>query len=155
MTVSVQLGRTCWCLRWRNCRIAPSPLESTMKQRNIAQTQSRLGAPDLEAILALARGRTLARAGERLGVDASTVFRSLKRVERKLGQRLFERGRGGYLPTELATQLAGHAEEMEAALESARSSIEKAPTQVSGAVRISTTDVLLHGLIAPALARLR
>jgi DNA-binding transcriptional LysR family regulator len=126
-----------------------------MKQRTIAPTQSRLSAPDLEAILALARGRTLARAGERLGVDASTVFRSLKRVERKLGQRLFERGRGGYLPTELATQLAGHAEEMEVALESARSSIEKAPTQVSGAVRISTTDVLLHGLIAPALATLR
>ncbi len=99
--------------------------------------------------------RTLARAGERLGVDASTVFRSLKRVERKLGQRLFERGRGGYLPDELATQLAGHAEEMEVALESARSSIEKVPSQVSGAVRISTTDVLLHGLIAPALATLR
>jgi len=126
-----------------------------MKQRTIAPTQSILNAPDLEAILALARGATLARAGERLGVDASTVFRSLKRVERKLGRRLFERGRAGYLPTELATQLAGHAEEMEVALESARSSIETAPTQVSGAVRISTTDVLLHGLIAPALATLR
>ncbi len=126
-----------------------------MKQRSIALTQSRLNASDLETILALARGTTLARAGERLGVDASTVFRSLKRVERKLGQHLFERGRGGYLPGELATQLAAHAEEMEVALESARSSIEKVPSQVSGAVRISTTDVLLHGLIAPALATLR
>ena len=99
-----------------------------MTQRQIAYTQYRLGASDLEMLLALTRGRTLAVAGERLRVDASTVFRSLQRLERNLGQRLFERTRGGYAPTELATQLAGHAEEMEVVLESARYLIESAPT---------------------------
>jgi DNA-binding transcriptional LysR family regulator len=93
--------------------------------------------------------------GERLGVDASTVFRSLQRLERNLGQRLFERTRSGYLPTELAAELAGHAEEMEVALESARSSIASAPSQVAGSVRITTTDALLHGLVAPALLALK
>lgn len=126
-----------------------------MKQRPIARTQSRIGASDLEVILALTRGTTLARAGERLGVDASTVFRSLQRLERNLGQRLFERTRSGYLPTELATLLAGHAEEMEVAVESARSSLASAPTQVSGPVRITTTDTVLHGLVAPALLDLQ
>jgi DNA-binding transcriptional LysR family regulator len=88
-------------------------------------------------------------------VDASTVFRSLQRLERNLGQRLFERTRAGYVPTELAAQLAGHAEEMEVALESARSSIASAPSQVSGSVRITTTDALLHGLVAPTLVALK
>lgn len=126
-----------------------------MKQTFIAQTQYRLAPADLEVVLALTRGTTLAVAGERLGVDASTVFRSLRRLERNLGQSLFERSRAGYLPNELATQLAAHAEEMEVTLESARSTIEQAPARVSGSVRITTTDTILHGLVAPALLALK
>lgn len=126
-----------------------------MKQSTIAQTQDRIAAADLEVVLALIRGTTLAGAGERLGVDASTVFRGLQRLERKLGLPLFERTRSGYLPNELATQLAAHAEEMEVALESARSSIERVPAQVAGTVRITTTDTVLHGLVAPALLALK
>jgi DNA-binding transcriptional LysR family regulator len=121
----------------------------------IANTQYRISPGDLETTLALMRGGTLAAAGERLGVDASTVFRSLQRVERGLGRALFERTRSGYLATELATALAEHAEQMEAALEAARSSVVTAPTQVSGTVRITTTDTILHGLVAPALRTLQ
>src|SRR5687767_11037316 len=110
---------------------------------------------DLELALALVRGGTLARAGERLGVDASTVFRGLQRVERGLGRTLFERTRTGYVAGELATQLAEHAERMEVAVEAARSTVEAAPSMVSGSVRITTTDTLLHGLVAPVLPSLR
>jgi DNA-binding transcriptional LysR family regulator len=117
----------------------------------IAKTQYRMTPGDLEVTLALVRGGTLAAAGERLGIDASTVFRSLQRIERGLGRALFERTRSGYLANELATELAEHAERMEAALEAARSSAEAAPAQVSGTVRITTTDTVLHGLVAPAL----
>jgi DNA-binding transcriptional LysR family regulator len=120
----------------------------------IARTQYQMTAGDLEVTLALARGGTLATAGERLGIDASTVFRSLQRIERGLGRALFERTRSGYLATELATKLAEHAERMEAALEAARSSAEAAPAQVSGTVRVTTTDTVLHGLVAPALRSL-
>jgi len=105
--------------------------------------------------LALVRGRTLAGAGERLGVDASTVFRTLQRIERGVGRPLFERSRSGYLATELATELAAHAEQVEAALEAARSSVDSAPSSISGTVRITTTDTILHGLVAPALRGLR
>jgi DNA-binding transcriptional LysR family regulator len=121
----------------------------------IARTQYRMSSGDLEVTLALARGGTLAAAGERLGVDASTVFRSLQRIERGLGRPLFERTRSGYHPTEMATELAEHAERLEATLEAARSSVESAPSQISGTVRITTTDTVLHGLVAPALAGLR
>lgn len=135
--------------------IAHSHWKYVIRQSHIALMQYRLSAADLEVVLALSRGATLAGAGERLGVDASTVFRNLQRLERKLGQRLFERSRSGYLPTEKAVLLATHAEEMEVALESARSELESSPSQVSGTVRITTTDTILHGLVAPALAALK
>lgn len=121
----------------------------------IAKMQYRMSPGDLEVTLALVRGATLATAGERLGVDASTVFRSLQRIERGLGRALFERTRSGYVATELASELAEHAERMEAALEAARSSAEVAPAQISGTVRITTTDTVLHGLVAPALRSLQ
>jgi len=119
-----------------------------------AKTQYKLSAPDLEVVLALVRGGTLADAGERLGVDASTVFRAIQRIERGLSQNLFERSRSGYLPGELAQALAAHAEQLEVQLESARSVVQMRPDQVSGSVRITTTDTLLHGLVAPALKAL-
>ncbi|HEX3140605.1 MAG TPA: LysR family transcriptional regulator [Rhizobacter sp.] len=121
----------------------------------IAASQYKMSPADLETTLALVRGGTLAAAGERLGVDASTVFRSLQRIERGLGRALFERTRSGYLAMELATQLAEHAERMEATLEEARTCVEAAPAQISGTVRITTTDTILHGLIAPALCSLQ
>ncbi len=120
-----------------------------------ASTQYKLGAADLETVLALVRSGTLAAAGERLGVDASTVFRSLQRIERGLGQALFARSRAGYQASELAQSLAEHGEHLEVALESARSAAQLRPDEVSGTVRITTTDTILHGLVAPALKDLR
>ena len=120
-----------------------------------AQAQYKLSALDVEVVLALARTGTLAQAGERLAVDASTVFRSLQRIEKGLGQRLFERSRTGYQPQELAQVLATHGEQLEAQLESARSAAQASPEQVSGSVRITTTDTVLHGLLAPALKLLQ
>jgi DNA-binding transcriptional LysR family regulator len=135
--------------------IALAKPEYATRQTMIARTQYQMTPGDLELTLTLVRGGTLARAGERLGVDASTVFRALQRIERGLGRLLFERTRLGYLATELATELAEHAERMEATLEAARSTVASAPSQVSGTVRITTTDTVLHGLVAPALQGLR
>lgn len=120
-----------------------------------ARTQYQIGAADLDVVLAMVRSGTLAAAGERLGVDASTVFRALQRIERGLGLALFERSRSGYLANELAQALAEQAEQVEAALEAARSAAQQRPDRVAGTVRITTTDTILHGLVAPALKPLR
>lgn len=116
--------------------------------------QYELAPADLALVLALHRAGTLAAAGERLGVNASTVFRMLQRLERGLSQPLFERGRRGYQALALARTLATQAEQVEAALETARAAAQAQPGQAAGTVRLTTTDTLLHGLLAPALAAL-
>jgi DNA-binding transcriptional LysR family regulator len=120
----------------------------------IARPQYQLTAADLELLLALARGGTLAQAAQRLAADASTVFRGLQRIEKSLGLRLFERGRQGYLPTEPLLEIAGHAERIEAELEAARAAALGADAPVSGRVRLSTTDSVLRGLVLPVLPAL-
>jgi DNA-binding transcriptional LysR family regulator len=120
-----------------------------------AKLQYKISAPDLETILALTRTGKLADAGERLQIDASTVFRALQKIEKGLGQQLFERSRTGYKPLELAQELATRAENMEFELESARSVAQIDPEKVAGSVRITSTDTVLHGLIGPLLQRLK
>ncbi|TFW17409.1 LysR family transcriptional regulator [Massilia arenosa] len=123
-----------------------------MKQ-DIAPLPMNLGPADLELVLALARGRTLAGAAERLRVDTSTVFRGIKRIERNLGERLFERGRNGYLPTDLGADLAAHAERIETALQQARERAFRSAPEPSGTLRVTTTDTILHSLLLPLLKR--
>ena len=100
--------------------------ESAPGKTQIARTQYELTASDLQVVLSLARGGTLAGAAERSGSDPSTVFRALQRLERALGQRLFERTRSGYLPTEAAAEISVHAERIEAELEAARAAASTA-----------------------------
>ena len=116
-----------------------------------ASVQSKIGAPELAVLLALVRSGTLAGAGALLGVDGSTAFRTVQRAEKVLGQRLFERSRAGYRPTELGLRLAQHAEAIEAELDAARSAAQSQVGTVSGTVRLSTTDTILNGLVLTAL----
>src|SRR3569832_1328052 len=115
-----------------------------MKHSLIADSQYRLEAPDLQVVLALARGGTLAAAADRLAADVSTVFRSVQRIEKNLGQRLFERTRGEYVPTDAAQALCAHAERIESELEEARAAVLATAQEVSGRVRLSTVDTVLR-----------
>jgi len=117
-----------------------------------AKLQSKLGPQELEIILALQRGRTLAGAAERLKVDSSTVFRAIKRIEQDVGELLFDRSRRGYTATELGRVLASHAERIETQLEEAREAALHQATEPSGLLRITLTDTLLHTVLLPVLA---
>lgn len=121
---------------------------------NAAVQARSLEADELRLVLVLTRAPTLADAALRLGVDASTVFRSLHKVEKRLGRRLFERDRRGYRAGELALQLAAHAERIECELEAAAAHLSSADDGVSGLVRVTTTDALLYGLMMPVLDEL-
>jgi DNA-binding transcriptional LysR family regulator len=119
-----------------------------------ASTQYQLSAADLEVLLALVRGGNLAEAGKRLGADTSTVFRSIQRIEKQLGQSLFVRSRKGYFATDLALQVVAHAEKIEVELEAARSLSLGTQNEVSGLVRLTTVDSILYNVLMPHLSAL-
>lgn len=122
-------------------------------QKMNAPLQYRLDHADLALVLALVRGGSLARAAELLRVDVSTVFRAIRRLEKNLGKALFDKSRSGYLANQTARRLAQQAELAEQALEAARIGLELEREVLSGTVRMTCSDAVLHGLLLPALAR--
>jgi DNA-binding transcriptional LysR family regulator len=106
--------------------------------------QYQINHADLSLVLALERGRSLAKAAELLKVDVSTVFRSIRRLESALGTALFVKSRKGYLPTDTAQALAEQAERAEQALDAARIALTSGEQVVSGTVRLTCTEAVLH-----------
>ncbi len=113
--------------------------------------QSKMKAADLEFLLALTRGRTLATAADELNIDPSTVFRALKKLEKHLGERLFDRTRNGYIPTDLGRRLITHAESIETVLHEANSVLAQDSNQPTGKIRITTADAILQAVVFPIL----
>lgn len=110
---------------------------------------------DVRLFLALFRERNLARAGKRLGVDASTTSRRLVALERELGTRLFDRTREGLRATAAAERLAAPAERMEAAalvFAGDASGFERA---IEGRVRLSAPPGIAEVFLADAIPALR
>ena len=72
----------------------------------------------LRYFLALARDKTLTRAGHSLQVSHSTVFRKIKAMEDELGVTLFENTSTGYSLTEAGLNLLEETEEVGEVIES-------------------------------------
>lgn len=106
---------------------------------------------DLRVVLALARGRTLEAAALRLGADPSTVFRRARAVEKRMGVKLFERSRKGYLPTESGEAAAHVAERVESEVLGLEAQIGCGDAAPAGALRVTTTDTIQNDLLMPRL----
>jgi len=108
---------------------------------------------DLRYFAAVARGGSISAAARELGVNHSTVLRRLGSLEHALAVRLFDRLPGGYALTtagnELHERLAGVDEQLDAA----QRGLAGRDTAITGTIRVTTTDTLLHGLLMPVLAR--
>ncbi|WP_146658637.1 LysR family transcriptional regulator [Enhygromyxa salina] len=115
----------------------------------------RLNWDDLEVLLALARAGTLTGAGQRLGVNTTTVGRRLDGLEAALGVHLFDRSPSGVAATELARGLVPIAEAMERSVADALRLVEGRETEAEGLVRVSAPPGIANWFIAPAIARLR
>ncbi|WP_194726760.1 LysR family transcriptional regulator [Noviherbaspirillum malthae] len=110
---------------------------------------------DLGVFLAVARLGTISLAGERLGMEHSTVSRRIDRLEAKLGVVLFDRRRSGYSLTDAGRVLIPHAEAMENALLAAvEESSGKAET-IEGSVRVGTPEAFGINVLATSLVPLR
>lgn len=129
----------------------PAPRKSASTKRPIAAPQYAPSSGDLALVLQLVRGGTLAEASRRLGRDHSTTFRAIKRLEQQLRLSLFERTRTGMRPTDLALELAAHAEAIEQRMAQAHELLAGGEAQLRGTLRVTTTDTILHGLLLPVL----
>jgi DNA-binding transcriptional LysR family regulator len=110
---------------------------------------------DLRIVLAIAQAGSLSGAARRLRVSHATVFRRLESLERRLGARLFERGRRGYVPTIAGEDLSSTAARMEAEWLGAQRRIAGQDLQPTGTLRVTTTDALFEGLLASMFAEFR
>lgn len=111
---------------------------------------------ELRLVLAVARSGGLIGAARRLGLDHSTVFRRLQALEKRFGQKLFERLPGGaYEPTALAARMAAAAERMEDEALALERDIAGRDPRLVGRLRITSSETLAHRLLTPQLAAFR
>jgi DNA-binding transcriptional LysR family regulator len=94
---------------------------------------------DLRFFLAVVRAGQLARAAGRLGVDATTVGRRLRRLEAALGQTLFEQTKHGQTLTDAGERLRERAETMERQVRDIAIDAE-AGADFGGTIRISVSE---------------
>ncbi|HKP55928.1 MAG TPA: LysR family transcriptional regulator [Polyangiales bacterium] len=109
---------------------------------------------DARVLLALFRERTLRGAGEKLGVNASTIGRRLDGLEQALAARLFDRTLDGVLPTAAAERLLAHAEQLEQAALGLCAAAEGFEREPEGVVRVSAMPGIADHFIAPSLLRI-
>ncbi|QKZ17598.1 LysR family transcriptional regulator [Streptomyces chartreusis] len=114
----------------------------------------RVNLDDLRYFLALARRGRMVAAGERLGVEHTTVSRRVAALEKAVGHRLFERTRTGWTMTGAGRRLLPHAERIEAEAVLAFTAADDESRPVSGLVRLIATDAAGSVLVTPALAPL-
>ena len=107
---------------------------------------------DLAAFLAIARERSFTRAAAQLGVSASALSHTMRKLEERLGVRLLTRTTRSVAPTEAGDRLIAtvgpHLDEIETGL-AALSELRDKP---AGTIRITTVDHAAETILWPALS---
>lgn len=110
---------------------------------------------DLKAFLAVARGGSTLAASRALGVNQTTVARRIESLEQNLGFKLFERGQTGSRVTEAGQSLIGEAETVERAAIRFANLAAMQMRGVSGALRLTTNELVANTMVIPALGAFR
>jgi DNA-binding transcriptional LysR family regulator len=111
---------------------------------------------DLKFFLAVARSGSLSAAAVVLSTSASTVSRHVGALEKRFGRTLFLRQQSGYLLTDDGTELMQQIEQVEQAMiATERKGYRSAQQDVSGVVKLATTEMLALHLVVPHLPILR
>jgi molybdate transport repressor ModE-like protein len=110
---------------------------------------------DFRLINAIAATGTLPAAAAALGLDHSTVFRRLRQVEAVMGTPVFERHRGGYVPTAAGVEIAALAARVDEDITAVLRRVAGQSPSPAGEVRIATSDTLLFDLVLPMLAEFK
>jgi DNA-binding transcriptional LysR family regulator len=109
---------------------------------------------DLRYFLATARTGQVTSAGQRLGVDQTTVGRRVGHLEEQLGAKLFNKSPRGYDLTVEGQRLMAYAEMIEASVLEAEDSFGGNDRAISGTVRIGAPEGIATYVLAHGAARL-
>jgi DNA-binding transcriptional LysR family regulator len=115
----------------------------------------RLDWSDLQFILAVANNGSLAAAARALQVNHSTVQRRISSFEALHDVTVFDRRADGYKLTVEGQQLLEAARHVEQAVWGLERKIAGTDLKLEGTIRLTTTDTMLHMLLARHLKRFR
>ena len=107
---------------------------------------------DLRVALAVADAGSLAGAARALNVNHTTALRRLDALEARLHTRLFERQRGGYVPTEAGELLAQEARDIAPRVHDIERRLLGRDLRLTGTVRVTTAFVTMAYLLPRPLA---
>lgn len=110
---------------------------------------------DFRLIKAIADVRSLPAAASLLGINHSTVFRRLGKIEEALGGKLFERHRSGYALTTIGEEMVALAQRVDDDITAFTRKIAGREIAPAGELRVTTNDSLLVCLLTPLLATFR
>lgn len=110
---------------------------------------------DFRVFLAVLRMGNFAMAARSLDIVPVTLRRSIERLERQAGQRLFLVDGRRLAPTPHALALKPVAEAMERSAEAFAAAAEAEREGFCGTVRVLTTEILGENVLMPCMARLR
>jgi len=119
-----------------------------MRKSNLQKRTGSLPWDDLRCVLAVARTGSLSGAARSLGIEHSTVFRRLNAIEKRLGVKLFQRTRSGYIPTANGEFAASAASSMETEVLAIERRMLGADERLTGVVRLATSE-LFAGFLLP------
>jgi len=107
---------------------------------------------DVKFYLATARSGSTMAAARALGVNQTTVARRIGALEASLSIRLFNRNQDGYRVTEAGAAVLAHAERMAAEAEALERLLVQRKRNLSGVVRVTTTESFAKIVLAPMLS---
>jgi DNA-binding transcriptional LysR family regulator len=123
-----------------------------MRKPVLHERTSQLDWEDLQTVLAVARAGSLAGAARALDVQHSTVFRRIEAAEQRLRVRLFERARSGWYANAHGEVVAAAARVMEEAALKAERHVLGADVELTGSIRVATSELLGGYLLQRPLA---
>jgi DNA-binding transcriptional LysR family regulator len=108
---------------------------------------------DVRIFLAIARCRTLGAAAKRVGQTQPTMGRRLRALEEALGHTLFQRTSDGFVLTDEGAAVLAYAERMEEEALGFTRALAGKETQLTGLLRISSSDWFGEHILTPVFAR--
>ncbi|WP_122032591.1 LysR family transcriptional regulator [Aliivibrio sp. EL58] len=100
----------------------------------------------------VAQYKSFSEAARRLAIPTTTVSRRIQQLESQLGERLFIRSTRNVALTELGLRLLPKTKRLETVLEELRTTIENNSIDITGKLKLSTSDTLAQFLIPTLVA---